>query len=44
VPRRGFGLVDALVVLALVALLVWAVRHDWRPPPAPAPAAPASTA
>jgi hypothetical protein len=30
----GLTLLDVLVALALLALLVWLVRLDWRPPPA----------
>jgi bacteriorhodopsin len=26
--RRGFGLLDLLVIVALVALFVWVVRED----------------
>jgi bacteriorhodopsin len=26
--RRGFGVLDLLVIVALVALLVWVVRQD----------------
>jgi len=34
---RGFGLLDLIVVLALMGVLVWAVRLDWsRLPPPPA--------
>ena len=32
--RRGFSLLDLVVVLALLALLVYAVRLDWRRLPA----------
>jgi hypothetical protein len=39
---RGFGLLDLIVVLGLVAVLVWAVRLDWAPPPQAPAAAPAA--
>jgi hypothetical protein len=32
----GFTLVDLLFTLALLALLVWLVRLDWRRPAPPA--------
>jgi hypothetical protein len=34
---RGFGLLDLVVVLGVLALLVWVVRLDWPGMPAPAP-------
>jgi hypothetical protein len=40
---RGVGLIDVVVALALLALLVWLVRLDWRPAGAPSPAAHSST-
>jgi len=36
--ERGANLLDLLVVLAVLALLIWLVRLDWRrlePPPRP---------
>jgi len=35
---RGLGAVDVIVLIAILALLIWAVRLDWGrvfPPPAP---------
>jgi Tfp pilus assembly protein PilE len=29
---RGFTLLDLLFAIALLGLLVWLVRLDWRPP------------
>jgi hypothetical protein len=41
---EGLGLLDLLVALAVLALLVYLVRLDWRPPPVePAAAAHGST-
>jgi prepilin-type N-terminal cleavage/methylation domain-containing protein len=31
---RGFTLLDLVVAVAILALLVWLVRLDWRPPAA----------
>jgi hypothetical protein len=39
---RGLTLLDLVVVLALVGLLVWLVRLDSRPVPAPAGPVPAA--
>jgi hypothetical protein len=33
---RGASLLDVIVTLGLLALLIWAVRHDWALPPPPA--------
>ena len=35
--RRGFGLLDLVVVLMLLAVLVYLVRLDWTPQPAEPP-------
>jgi len=42
--RRGFSLLDLVVVIMLLAVLVYLVRLDWRRPPAePTPAAHSAT-
>jgi hypothetical protein len=41
---RGLSLLDLVVVLAVLALLIYLTRLDWRPRrPAEAPAPPTST-
>ena len=35
---RGLGLLDLVVVLAVLSLLVWVVRLDWSKPEPPASA------
>jgi hypothetical protein len=41
---RGLGLLDAMVVLGLLALLVWLVRLDWPRAEHAAPAPPPEAA
>jgi len=38
VPIRGLGLLDVVLVLAVLALLVYVVRLDWPQRPGGAPA------
>ena len=43
---RGVGLLDVVLALALLALLIYVLRFDWRrlEPAAPPPASPGATA
>ncbi len=41
---RGLGLVDVVLTLAVLALLVWGVRHDWQAPLAPVTTTPSTVA
>jgi hypothetical protein len=34
---RGLTVVDLVLTLAVLALLVWGVRHDWQGPPPSSP-------